>query len=288
MSLLTLIQDTCNQIGFPTPSAVMGTQNLLYKQILSVLETDVCNELKSAVRWPELTRTHAITLVDGQDSYELPADLERQLSETHWDRDNQWPLLGPISPQSYNQDKYGVTDPSLRLRFRIKGFGTNQFLLSPVPTAADAGHVLSFEYQSSTWCRPATWAANTSYMANQYTFYDGNFYYTTAAGTSGSTPPTHTSSTASDGGITWTYSSAAYTRFLKDTDETILPEYVCILCLKYLFCQAKGLPFQVHYERFQKELNKQATKKRGTRTLNLARRERRNLIIARGPERGWG
>ncbi len=288
MSLLTLIQDVCNQIGLPSPATVYGSQTLLYKQLLATLETDVSFELKSAARWPELTKTHTITLVDGQDAYALPADLERQLPETHWDQNNQWPLFGPISPQSYNQDVYGLTEPSLRLRYRIKGFATNQFYLTPTPSAADAGHVLSFEYQSTTWCRPATWATGTSYAANQYTFYNGNFYYTTASGTSGATPPTHTSSTASDGGVTWTYSAAPYTRFLKDSDEVILPEYLCMLCLKYIFSEAKGLPFDVHYRRFEKELHRQATKKRGVRTLSLARREKRGLVIARGPETGWG
>lgn len=288
MSLLTLIQDVCNQIGLPAPTAVVGSQNLLYKQMLSVLHSDAANELKSKSRWPELTRTHTITLVDGQASYALPADLERQVTETHWDQANQWPLRGPMSPQRYNEDTYGVTDSSSHLEWRIKGFTDNQFLLSPVPTASDDGNVLSFEYQSSTWCRPATWTTATVYASGQYTFYNGNIYYNTGSGTSGATPPTHTTGNASDGSINWVFSSAPYTRFMADTDETIIPEYICVLCLKYLFSQQKGLPFQVHYQRYVDELNRQATKKRGTRTINMAGGHRRHRVVARGPEQNWG
>lgn len=51
----------------------------------------------------------------------------------------------------------------------------------------------------------ATWAASTVYAAGVYVQSGLNIYYTAAGGTSGSTQPTWTSGSSSDGGVTWLY-----------------------------------------------------------------------------------
>lgn len=51
----------------------------------------------------------------------------------------------------------------------------------------------------------STWAATTAYALNAYAYANGNVYQATVAGTSGSTAPSHTSGTATDGTVTWTY-----------------------------------------------------------------------------------
>lgn len=66
------------------------------------------------------------------------------------------------------------------------------------------------------------WTAATVYAANAIVNTDdGNVYQTAAGGTSGSTKPTVTSGSVSDGGVTWTYLgpwSAGSTRFYWDED----------------------------------------------------------------------
>jgi len=51
----------------------------------------------------------------------------------------------------------------------------------------------------------AVWAGTTAFAAGAYCYYGLNIYYTSAGGTTGGTPPTHTSGSASDGAVTWTY-----------------------------------------------------------------------------------
>lgn len=50
-----------------------------------------------------------------------------------------------------------------------------------------------------------TWAASTVFGVNSYCKNGTNIYNSAAGGTSGATPPTHTSGTVSDGGVLWTY-----------------------------------------------------------------------------------
>lgn len=51
----------------------------------------------------------------------------------------------------------------------------------------------------------AEWATSQSITSGDYRSYLNNLYIATTAGTTGATPPTHTTGTASDGAVTWQY-----------------------------------------------------------------------------------
>lgn len=51
------------------------------------------------------------------------------------------------------------------------------------------------------------WASGATIAAGSYRYYGLNVYYTGTGGTAGVTAPTHTSGTASDGGVSWEYRS---------------------------------------------------------------------------------
>lgn len=71
----------------------------------------------------------------------------------------------------------------------------------------------------SDQARNATlWTTGATYPASlTYTYNAGNIYSETAGGTAGSTPPTCTSGTCSDGTITWTYYGPAKIAFVTAT-----------------------------------------------------------------------
>ncbi|MBI1620027.1 hypothetical protein [Aquamicrobium zhengzhouense] len=61
------------------------------------------------------------------------------------------------------------------------------------------------------WDRRAsakTWASGEAVYLNQERQYNGRWYRATEDGTTGGTPPTHTSGSVSDGGVTWAYRTA--------------------------------------------------------------------------------
>lgn len=288
-TLLVFMQDVCDQLGISRPSSVVGSTDNQVRQLLSLLQTDVAEEITSRYVWPQLIRQHDITLSSGADGYALPGDFERQLFETHWNQDETWSMVGPTSQSEWQLRKYGIVATATRQRWRVFGRDDAQFHISPTPGAGDDGNTVSFEYVSRTWIRPKTWAASTAFVANSYCWYNGNIYQTTGGGTTGATAPTHTTGSGSDGGVTWIYIDDPYVRAQADTDTFILPEYLLRLCLKYLWKQAKGFPFTVEKKRYEDELDRQSTKYRGARTLNMASGvSRENKVGVNIPDTGYG
>src|SRR5690606_27446188 len=52
---------------------------------------------------------------------------------------------------------------------------------------------------------PSLWSSGISVPLNQRRRYEGRIYEAKTAGTTGSTPPTHTSGVVSDGGVDWLF-----------------------------------------------------------------------------------
>lgn len=84
----------------------------------------------------------------GQESYALPSDLDRFMTQTFWDRNFRWQLLGPLNAQEWQVLKSGISPTGPRRRFRIMG---NLFYVDPTP--ADNGSIIAYEYYSNAWCQ---------------------------------------------------------------------------------------------------------------------------------------
>jgi hypothetical protein len=277
MAVLDLAQNVVDELGLPAITAVVGSSDNMMRQMLSLLIREG-KELRSKQEWPQLTRSHSITLVADQEAYEFPGDFDRQIFQTHWDQSNQWELVGPLSPQEWQMQENAIVSLGPRRRFRVKGFAANQFFIDPAPSASEAGQILVFEYQSASWLVPATWETGTSYAAGAFTFYDGNIYSTVLGGTSGATPPTHTSSSASDGGITWVYYDAAYERPRADTDVFLLDQEVLTLGVKWRFMQVNGMQWQLMKKEAENAVSRDKSTLSSAPVLTLCR-PRRALFI---------
>lgn len=57
------------------------------------------------------------------------------------------------------------------------------------------------------------WATGVSKAIRSFVYYGNNIYVATTAGTTGATPPTHTSGSVSDGGVTWKFIDTTSTSF---------------------------------------------------------------------------
>lgn len=289
MSLLTIVQAAALELGLSSPSSVYSNSDSLVQQLLSHANREG-TELRTKFEWPQLVKEHTFTLTNGQAAYPMPADFQRFVFMTHWDRTQQWELYGPVSSEDWQYIKSGTSTSGPRRRWRFKGYATNQFFIDPTPGSGDDGATMVFEYYSKNWCKPRTWAAGQVYGTNSYTFYNGNYYSTTAGGTAGATPPTHTSSTDSDGGITWAYVSTPYEAFTADTDESHLDESLISLGVKWRFLDAKGLPgFETARMEYEAAIKRGASNLMGAGPINLnAGRWARGLPYPRTPETGYG
>lgn len=122
--------------------------------------------------WPELIKTHYCTLVSGQDYYTLPNDFLAPVYDTYWNTDQRWPGKGPMSPQEWMTRKFGWVASSVYTRWKVTGSATTgTFIVEPKPDSSTAGQVITFQYLSSAWCRPASaWTASTAYTTSSYVY----------------------------------------------------------------------------------------------------------------------
>lgn len=150
-SILTHCTNVADEIGVETPSSIVGSSANTAKRLFQAAK-QTANELASRVDWAVLQKEHTFPTVAAQAAYDLPGDYDRMLPYTHWDRNNQWRLLGPFSPQDWQWIESGIVQKGPRRRFRLKpDSGTKKFYVSPTPSSA--GETLVFEYISNEWAR---------------------------------------------------------------------------------------------------------------------------------------
>lgn len=269
MTILEIIQDVCSELSLPRHESVVGNTDLTIRQLLAQAHDDI-DQMRRALEWPELQKEATITLVDGQASYALPGDYYKQVSRTHWDLNNQWELVGPLTAQEWQYYKSGIVGIGIRRRFRVKGSTTAQVFIDPTPDSSDAGQELRYEYISKSCVRPKTWVTGTTFLAGSFCFYNGNIYTTTAGGVSGVTAPTHTSSNASDGGIDWEFYSEPYTKYRADTDLPLLDPETHKKGIRWRWLDSKGMASATQKYEHAVMMQQAATNLKGARTLNLA------------------
>lgn len=281
MTLLATVQTMAKRLQLPSPATVINNteQNVIF--MLTSLEL-AGKAVRDSYAWPELEKEYTFDLATSTASYALPADLNYKIFETEWDRDNTWPLIGPLDPQEWQYRKSGISNVVPRKMFRIKGYADKQFFVHPTPDSGDDGATLVFEYSSKTWCRPKTWAASTAFAAGTYCFYNGNIYSTVAGGTTGSTPPTHTTGSASDGVVTWVYTLASFETFNLDTDEIILDQELVIGEAIWRFKREKGLPYDELAQESQMALTQAVTDLKGAGIIDHGTPSANSRVV------GWG
>jgi hypothetical protein len=87
----------------------------------------------------------AVLLTFAQTKYAFPADYQRIIDRTQWDKSKHWEMLGPESPQQWQWLKSGYISTGPRIRWRILG---NTFQIWP---GVSTSEYLGFEYVSKYW-----------------------------------------------------------------------------------------------------------------------------------------
>lgn len=103
----------------------------------------------------------------GQSDYPLPADFERPIDGTFWDRSRFWQMRGAMSPQQWQLFKSSVlgTSATIQRRYRFRNVG-GVLLLSIDPVPTDNNSTLVWEYVSNAWCQSAGGVRQTQWLAD--------------------------------------------------------------------------------------------------------------------------
>ena len=169
-TLLQHIKDVADEVGVGRPSAVIGSSDRAIQRLLTMSNREG-RDLMRSVEWTILQRLHTFTTTASTAEYALPADYDRLIRDTEWDRAKYEPMIGALSPQRWQAIKSGLIGSGVvgrRYRiYRSDSTATRTFRIDPTPTVAD--ETLAFEYISSYWCAStdgtaaAAWAADTDY-----------------------------------------------------------------------------------------------------------------------------
>lgn len=279
MSIATVIQNVANEAGYTVESNILTSTETTTKQLLAIANR-MNREIFEAYPWPKCYASGAITLVNGQATYQLPAAFSYYHYETFWNSSTRWRVLGPMTAQEYAEIRGFGLNTTVYQRFQIRGVSNSQLLISPTPGASVGGDIIIFEYIADRSVRPKQWTTSTVFAAGAYCFNNGNYYTTTAGGTTGATAPTHTSGSASDGGVTWTYYDGIYDKFLADTDVSLFNEKLLEQAVLERFAEIHGL--DSIKPRFEVQLNEEFSRDQNGKIIYAGGQTRGNLFARNG------
>lgn len=227
MSLDDIVTNVANECGY---SANIGGNSVASgdtttKQLVAI-SNRIVKEAFDTFPWWQFDKSYSFQLVNGQSLYPVPGDFSSYHFDTFWNQSTRWRVLGPMSPQDFGElQGFGVL-PVATGRFQLRGVANNQLYIYPTPGPDTAGQTIVFQYISNRPVRPWTWVANAGLGSKLYTFYNGNYYSWVSGTVTGTTPPTHTSGSVSDGGVTWAYYNGTYSQFQHGSDISIINETV--------------------------------------------------------------
>lgn len=165
-TLLEIVQAAVDELGSVNrPTAIAGSLDQGVQQLLALANREgkeLAAREGQAGGWPQLRKLHTITSVADQESYAFPADLQYFINTTAWDRTQNWPLRGPVSPQEWQVLKSGtIGSIGPRRRFRIMA---GAIYFDPAPSAD--GDTYVFEYYSNGWCESSGGTAQNAWNSD--------------------------------------------------------------------------------------------------------------------------
>ena len=150
-SILEITNRACDELGIARPGTVglVASGAPQDRQMLALLHA-AGGDLLRDHDWSNLVATANIVLATASVSYSLPADFERLVDGTSWDRTNNWPLNGNITHQRHQYWLSSmVTAPLTRKEFHVAiGNNASTVYIHPEPTAAET---ISFLYIQRYW-----------------------------------------------------------------------------------------------------------------------------------------
>jgi len=121
-------------------NVLSGTGIPAYAEILTI---DSLTQVTMTV--PATASGSSVTLTFAAQDYALPADYDRMIANTNWDRTNHWSNMGPKSSQDWQMVQSGLISTGPRERYRLYG---GKLRIFPAVTSV---YNLVFEYVSKYW-----------------------------------------------------------------------------------------------------------------------------------------
>lgn len=165
MSLLTIVQNVANEVGFAEPATVIGSSEETAIQMLALANRSGKILARRKPAFTVLIKEHTFTTVKDQANYTLPSDFGRILNNTVWDRANFWRMRGQLSPGQWQFLKSGIVNAGIQERWRMRPISNvRQFHIEPTPDTT--GETKVYEYISNAWCQKTDGTGQSAWVAD--------------------------------------------------------------------------------------------------------------------------
>jgi len=149
----SIINRVAVELGVDPATDVLSSTDQTFTQLQYLLDA-AGQELTLLHQWTQLQKEHSI-VTDAADSgiYDLPDDFAYMIPQAGWERSNNVPLQGPLSPQDWQYLKgRDLVSQTIYATFRLQ---QGKFYIFPNDPVADALSIF-FEYISSRWVQDST------------------------------------------------------------------------------------------------------------------------------------
>lgn len=160
MTLLTVIQKACDAMGLVRPSAVVSSTDQQVRQLYA-LANEEGEELARSYNWQALRIEQTFTTVAANaQPGAVPADWDRFINNSFFNRTQRREIIGPITPQQWQSIQAQPALNRVYLAFIERG---GSFLVTPTPSAGD---LVAYEYISNNWALSASSTPQSSFLAD--------------------------------------------------------------------------------------------------------------------------
>src|SRR5687768_6544164 len=97
-TLAEIANRAADELSIARPTAYFGSTTPDGRLLLACAN-GAGRDLMRAHEWGALQTLGTVTTADGTSSYSLASDYDRMISDTGWDRTNDWMMVGPDTPQ---------------------------------------------------------------------------------------------------------------------------------------------------------------------------------------------
>lgn len=158
MSLLSVVQSVSRLLRLPVPTTVSASSDGQVLQMWELLNEEVA-DLSSFHPWQVLTTEYSITTLNQEaQTGGVPADLDRWVPDSFYNRSTRRPLTGPVDPQQWQAIKAYPYLSTVYLLWRER---QGVFYITPAPPA---GQLIYGEYISNSPIRSFGGAPQTTYL----------------------------------------------------------------------------------------------------------------------------
>lgn len=150
-TLSAIVQNVAAMVAFPVPADPAGSEDPAVQQMVQAANM-AGNELLTMYDWQELVKRHSMPIQASEANqkeraFDLPEDLFKWVDQTNWNATTQFPSLGPVSPQMWQQLLIRTTLPTLSFYWQVRD--NKIYVLAP----PSSPQTMSVFYLSAGWVR---------------------------------------------------------------------------------------------------------------------------------------